>query len=302
VLFESKRFTTFNPLELVKRAIIEEGFLGVKLYPPMGFKPYGNAADFCQTYPDTDIFRDLRGEAPDDSETVDCKPRPAAGSIIVGQKLDRAMTNLFDLCIAEDASVIAHAGDSNGSAAGYGRRADPAHWVPVFRRWPKLRVALAHFGSFEARSASAPTETTLPEASWEWTFGRYLKEAQDPPVFADISYLTEIFDQSPAGLSEYALTFRRWIDAFDPQCRHLMFGTDWTMLGLDPAYEGYTNRVYVFFKESCGFDQVKLNNLFFGNATRFLGLRQSDGTRNRLLRFYDAHNLPRERLPVFTNS
>lgn len=85
--------------------------------------------------------------------------------------LDKAMAALFDLCVAEDASVIAHANDSNGSAEGYGRRADPAHWIPVFRRWSKLRVTLAHFGAFRAQSALAPAGSDLPESSWEWTFG-----------------------------------------------------------------------------------------------------------------------------------
>lgn len=129
---------------------------------------------------------------------------------------------------------------------------------------------------------------------------RYLKEEPDQNVFADISYLTEITDQAPADLVTYASTFRRWIDEFDPHCRHLMFGTDWTMLGLNVAYDGYTTRVYAFFREMCGFDQGKLDRLFFGNAASFLGLREGDATRNRLLKFYDRHNVPRARLPVFT--
>jgi predicted TIM-barrel fold metal-dependent hydrolase len=296
--FEAGRFTQFNPLELVRRAIRDEGFVGVKLYPPMGFKPYGNEADPCQTYPDTKIFRDLRGAAQDDPTTASCKPRPADGSRIIGQKLDKAMANLFDVCAAEDASILAHAADSNSAAEGYGRRADPAYWIPALRRWPMLRVALAHFGRFEARSASASPSSALPQASWEWALGQYLKEKPEAAVFADVSYLSEIAGQTPAERAAYAAIFRRWIDEFDPACRHLMFGTDWTMLGLDPSYEGYTNRLYGFFKETCKFEQAMLDRLFFGNAARFLGLRQGDRARERLLRFYDRHKVPRTRLPV----
>jgi len=297
--FESGFFNLYSPLELVRRAIRDEGFLGVKLYPPMGFKPLGNAADVCQPYTqEFEIFRKLMGEIENDPLTINCEPSPVDGSRILGEKLDKSMIGLFNLCVSEEASIIAHAGDSNSSNEGWGKRADPAHWIPVFRRWPKLRVTLAHFGSFNARSASAAPEQKFPDASWEWTFGNYLIEADNPPVFADISYLTEISNKTSAEKLSYIETIKIWISKFDPQCNHLIFGTDWTMLGLDPAYEGYTSRIYSFFKDECGFNQAMLDRLFYENAIRFLGLRQNDGARKRLLEFYNKNNIPVSRFPL----
>ena len=35
---------TMSPLQLVKSAVTGRGCIGVKIYPPMGFAPYGNAS------------------------------------------------------------------------------------------------------------------------------------------------------------------------------------------------------------------------------------------------------------------
>lgn len=287
----------FDPLGLVRRALRDEGFLGVKLYPPMGFRPTGNEASSCQTYPKWPID-DLHAATTNDPRTDKCKPRPADGSVALGQMLDSAMAGLFDLCIAEGASIIAHANHSNESGPNYADRADPAYWVDAFQRWPKLRVCLAHFGHYQTKSAGAPSGIQLPEASWEWMLGRYIKQAGDSPVFADISYLSEVAGSDDAGQNLYAKIFRRWIDEFDPECRHLIFGTDWTMLGLDRSYRGYTKNVHSFFKNKVGLDQLRLNRLFFGNAGRFLGLGRDDAARKRLLGFYERNGLPLSRLPV----
>jgi predicted TIM-barrel fold metal-dependent hydrolase len=218
--------------------------------------------------------------------------------VALAKRLDRAMAKLFDTCIEEDASVIAHANRSNDAGPDYSQRADPAHWIPVFRRWPRLRVCLAHFGHFSEVSAATPAGTQLPEASWEWALGRYIKQAGDPPVFADVSYLTEVSGAEPASLEAYAAVLRRWMSEFDPECRHLMFGTDWTMLGLDRSYEDYTARLYAFFRDEMKFDRSRLNRLLFGNAGRFLGLRQDDKARARLLDFYARNKLSPSRLPL----
>jgi hypothetical protein len=110
--------------------------------------------------------------------------------------------------------------------------------------------------------------------------------------------MTEIFGKSPEDMSSYLATFQRWISEFDPECRHLMFGTDWTMLGADASYDTYTRSVYEFFRGSLGFDRARLDRLYFGNAARFLGLRAGDKARERLLRYYARHAIPASRLPV----
>lgn len=298
VAWEAGTFKAYEPIALVRRAIREEGFVGVKLYSPMGFRPMGNS-DPCQTYPDIDSVNQILGKPGADSATQDCKPRPADGSRELGEKLDRAMTKLFDTCVAESASILAHTNDSNGAAQDFSKRADPAYWLPVLQRWPTLRVGLAHFGSFTARSVGSPSGAGLPEASWEWTVGRFIKQYPNAPVYYDISYLVEMVGLAKTDYDRYAATLRAWVKEFDPECRHLMFGTDWTMLGLDPAYEGYTARVYDFFGKDIGFDKARMDRLFWSNAAAFLDLQDTGVARARLLKFYARNGLPESRLPQF---
>lgn len=296
VAYELGKSTQFDPLGLVRHAIEQEGFLGVKLYPPMGFRALGND-EKCQTYPDLPIIEAIAESAPDGTDYSDCVPKPVQGSLVVGKRLDAAMERLFEYCTTAGASIIAHASNSNGSNKDYGKRADPAYWIEVFQRWPTLRVALAHFGSFNTESASSKG-VPMPEGSWEWSLGRYLKEHPDAAVFADISFLTEIAVKSPEELATYGSLVKRWITEFDPACEHLLFGSDWLMLGADPAYEGYTKRVDVFFRERVGLGPAQMRRLYSSNAGRFLGLRNGDASQTRLKAFYKRHGVPLDRLPV----
>jgi predicted TIM-barrel fold metal-dependent hydrolase len=287
--------TAFEPLALARKAIREEGFLGIKLYPPMGFKAGGNLADPCQTFPER-VVKDLGGTSVVPGGES-CSPRPGAGSADVAKRLDEAMKRLFDLCVAEEACILAHANETNAAGPAYASRADPAFWIPVFTRWPNLRVCLAHFGHFDHRSAGAPAATTLPEASWEWSLGRYIRESRNANVFADVSYMSEVFG-APADLDAHASRMKSWIASFDPDCRHLAFGTDWTMLGLEASHATYTKAMYSFFKDRCGLDEQRLRRVFSLNAGRFLGLREGDGARKRLAKFYADNRIPVSRLPT----
>jgi predicted TIM-barrel fold metal-dependent hydrolase len=299
--FEAGIFKGYDPLALVRKSLREEGFLGVKLYPPMGYRAIGNA-DPCQTYPGerNAAVERLLSLGPDDRAVEGCMtPRPHAGSPALGRRLDASLGKLFDECVREEGAIIAHANDSNGANDGYSHRADPAYWLDVFVRWPKLRVALAHFGSFDAVSVGRPDGATGAQASWEWTLGRWLQRNPRATVYADISYLVEIVGRNPADLAKYDATMIEWVSRFDPECRHLMFGTDWMMLGLDKAYEGYTERVYQYFRRNIAFSDAMLSRLFSQNAATFLGLRQGDAARDRLRKFYRRHGLPEDRLPSF---
>jgi len=275
--FERKIDRRENPINLVREALTEYGFLGVKLYPPMGFRASGNLDKPQQRYP----------------EAVD-----AALGGRVGDGLNAALDLLYETCVDLHAPIIAHASASNEAGPNYALRADPAYWLPVFERWPALHVCLAHFGSFAHQSAATP-ETPLPLGSWEYAFGDYIRRHPESPVFADLSFFTEIAGKSDAELSAYADTLLKFMAACDPDCRHLVFGSDWIMLGNNKMAEGYAATVFEFFKTRCNFDAAKLERLFSGNAARFLGLRDGDPTRDRLLKFYAANGANPDRLPQF---
>jgi predicted TIM-barrel fold metal-dependent hydrolase len=101
-------------LEMVAQAVESRGFLGVKLYPPVGFAPMDNAA---------------------------LQPRLAfAGA------LDRALLALYAYCAAGEVPILTHASASNEYALGLRFLVEPARWAPVLERFPTLRLNLGHFG------------------------------------------------------------------------------------------------------------------------------------------------------------
>src|SRR5690606_14458071 len=207
-------------------------------YPPMGFRPAGNADE--RVYP-RHVIDDIGNG--------------------VGAELDRALDGLYRVVGARGACIIAHGADSNAAGEGFGSRGDPAHWLAVFRRHPTLKVCIAHFGGFDAVSA-APVGDEPPENSWEWALGAWV-EAYRPefgdespgnsrdwshgagleayrqdvggeaPVFGDISYSSGDLAGSGEDRARFAALLAAFIDRFDPECLHVVYGSDWMMLGAE---------------------------------------------------------------------
>jgi hypothetical protein len=123
---ESRGNERQSPLALARSALTEHGFLGIKLYPPMGFRASRNAGP----YPSR-IWNELGGDP--------------------SRRLDAVLQDLYRLCVELDAPILTHAYASNGANKDFELRADPAYWLPVFRSYPTLRVCLAHFGGVGGR-------------------------------------------------------------------------------------------------------------------------------------------------------
>jgi predicted TIM-barrel fold metal-dependent hydrolase len=266
-----------SSLGIVRDALTKHGFLGVKLYPPMGFKPFenGHGRD-PQTYPQ-EIIDELGGN--------------------ISSDLNRTLNDLFKLCLQHDAPILAHANESNGSGPDYARRADPAYWLPVFQKFPKLRVCLAHFGRFNHVSEAKPSGSKLPESSWEWAIGRHMLAHPDAMTFVDLSYLSEILDKDDR--ARIGRVFRNFIARFDPDAQRIMFATDWIMLGKEPRGSSFTGVMASFLSADCGLNPDQIERVFIGNAVRFLGLRVNDPTRERLLEFYRDNSMDGGLLPEY---
>jgi predicted TIM-barrel fold metal-dependent hydrolase len=257
-----------SPLAIVRRALEMQGFIGVKLYPPMGFKPAGNGPG--QTYPEVVL------------ETI---------GRTLSDDLNQALDELYQLCVDLDAPILAHGADLNGAGPDYAERADPTFWLPVFAKFRTLRVCLAHFGRISYRAAGAPAGLGFPEASWEWALGQHLRRDPQAQVFADLSYFSDILSANAERRQALARDMGRFIREFDPDVHHLMFGTDWIMMGLESQYPAFAAAVAEFLSKDCALSDLAVQRVFVGNAERFLGLRPGDGARRRLLAFYRAHGV-----------
>ncbi len=268
----------FDPVALARSALTDHGFVGLKLYPPMGFRPIGNTDG--QGYPRLVVER-------------------LGGTGGLGSALDAAMAEAFDLCTDLDAAILTHARYSIGAGPDYAARADPAFWVRVLKQpqWRGLRVCLAHMGYFRQWTGSSTAGADPDRRTWEWTAGRHIKENPDGNLYVDISYLTEVLSSGAAERRRIASSLRQWIDECDPDVGHVLYGTDWTMVGREPDFPRYTSEIAAFLSDDCGLDEAQLDRIMMGNAVRFLGLLPGDKTRLRLESFYEQHGLPLSRLP-----
>lgn len=251
-----------SSLANVQYAITEKGFIGVKIYPPMGFKAWGNAD-------------------------------PA---------IDGALKRLYAWCRDNDVPIMAHAENSIGAGCGYGNLASPAYWKKLLdtNQYDKLRINLAHFGAFdEILRRGAPTGVMVSCAqdkfsgppTWEEIIGRTIDHERRPNLFADLSYLSELVSSDDKNLhTKIRQLLDEWLDDYDPDARHLMFGTDWSMMALEKDYNAYVSRIVEQLTLASVSDEHQ-QNILWRNASRFLGLDRPGKTRDRLTAYCDKHGL-----------
>lgn len=269
-----------TPLGLVKEAVASHGFLGVKLYPPMGFRPIGNAT------PKTSF--------------------PAyvtkAGDTGFGQRLDEVLDELFAWCEQEEVPVLAHAANSQEVFKGYGCRAAPYFWLKVLEKHPNLRLNLAHFGDFTVRDCTEiPYEIPKDRSIWEDEIGQVINDAKLPNVYADLSDFGPAFRSSAARTPADKIVstkLKKWIETYDPNCTHLLFGTDWSMTQKQRGYEAYIANIERIMR-SAGVTDAGLENFFYRNAIRFFGLEDGGRSRERLEDFYKKKGLDLKALANF---
>jgi predicted TIM-barrel fold metal-dependent hydrolase len=259
-----------DSLRRVKHAVLECGFIGVKLYPPMGFAAWGNSS--------LDVWKG--------KPTL---PR-AAWEPGFGKRLDAAMKSLFVWCKANDVPIMAHANRSNGPYSEFRELAGSEYWQRAIDAFPGLRVSFGHFG-----------DTDLEDHQGQRT-SSYLALMNDAAnssgenVFADSAYFGGVL-LNPVKVANvlaqlYANSPRDVLKA------RLMYGTDWTMILPLEHVESYLTEfaaVISRIEAAQGPSRVRestLANAFFGlNAATFLGLRQGDKNRQRLEVFYERRQV-----------
>jgi predicted TIM-barrel fold metal-dependent hydrolase len=255
---------------LVKRAIETRGFIGVKLYPPMGFAAWGNT--------DKTVWRGKPS-----------LPPPAADPDF-GKRLDAAMSTLFTYCVANDVPIMAHTNHSNGPSEEFEELAGSDHWKLALEKFPGLRVSFGHFGDTDLEDHKG--NKTRP-------FLKLMTKGAGTPganTFADSGYFAgTLMNQAKMRdvLRELYAAENRIMQ------ERLMYGTDWTMILPQKNVERYLSdfidvmRRIEAIEPGIGARQTTLSNAFFGlNAVEFLGLKAGRGNRRRLETFYAQNSVP----------
>ena len=216
---------------------------GFKLYPPMGFKPFGN--ERCD-YAGRDRARGI-------VSSRWARERYLIGHDI-GEEINRSLADFYRFCIDHRAPVLSHAISGNQAACCFGQRANPSHWADLFERhaeYRELRLCLGHIVN-DARCFIHAVEglrlaPPRPAPDHVWALhgtARLLQMSRvgQADVFADIGYLSEVLvDRGTAVAFFEAL---KWFcEQYDPDCRRILFGTDWIMIGQEIGYEHYVERI-----------------------------------------------------------
>src|SRR6266550_3719463 len=285
----------WDPMAVVRRAIEVKqvlaggstkttgGFVGVKLYPPMGFQAIDN-----KYVPDTNF-----------SEPAYLRsPESGLGSQI-GSKLDAALTKLYTWCNANNVPIMAHTSHSFGPSSDYENRADPIFWTNVLKQdaFPRLRINLAHFGHFNKAVQYARPESYVDKC-WEWTVGKIIASSTEAYVYADISSLGEILKTGPS--RKLVGCMKAFKEHFPNSDERLLYGTDWSMIAQEDRFPKLLSSkpfpdVMTFFLKAVGYSNTQIEGIMFRNAVRFLGLSKGEreefgenSTRARLEKFYAA--------------
>jgi predicted TIM-barrel fold metal-dependent hydrolase len=239
--------------------------VGVKLYPPMGFRPTGNAARPVVAFPQ--------------------RLRDFAGGGHPGRLLDEALHALYATCERLDLAVMTHCGDSNEAADGFGQLADPRGWMEVLLAHPGLRLNLGHFGgvfSFADRNIRAR------ETAHTWAARIASMITADNRLFADLGFGGQFLAANCAAdaeCRESADFIARLQDAHPLLAKRLMYGSDWVMVGMIPGGNDYAALAERSLERL--FPGTAIENFQWRNAARFLGLGHDDAARQRIGRFLE---------------
>ncbi len=243
---------TSSALELVRYAIEAGGFLGVKLYPPVGFAPWDNVH----------LRRDLSF---------------AAG-------LDGALDALYGYCASSEAPILTHTSAANEYGLGLHRLVSPEHWRPVLERHPTLRLNFGHFG----HDYGVPQTEGPVKAADAWIYQAAALMDRYPNVYADLSNSPLVYD--PGYGKRLSALLADVIARYPKVKRRLMYGSDWWLSGLDPDATAAVGQFRGTLGGLLGPDG--LADLMGRNALRFLGFLDDDGRPRagasvaRLRRFY----------------
>lgn len=260
-----------DSLRLVKKAVETRGFIGVKLYPPMGFAPLGNKG--------LKVWKGKPGLP------------AAAADPDFGKRLDAAMRSLFAYCLANEVPIMAHTNHSNGPWEDFKALAGSQYWSLALQAFPGLRVSFGHFGDTDLEDhGGAKTREFLKLISP--TSG-----SAGANTYADSSYFAGVLTNQ----TKISQTLQALYAASDNNVlfERIMYGTDWTMIlpqrNVDRYLSDFTDVMRRIEKDqpSITARQTSLSNAFFGkNAVQYLGLAAGQPNRRRLETFYALNKVP----------
>ena len=244
--------------------------LGVKFYPPSGYRPTANAID-----PQPPIWKPWQraqwNSRYDQLGNTDAERNA---------RLDAINDQLFAFCAQNDIPVFVHCtGFGFQAVSGYGMNCDPKYWRVVLTKYPALRLCFAHAGGepwwFSAGEAPDPNDSAADQQ--RWTFGREVVQLciDFKNVYCEAGYLDPVLspgakrDRFVARLKEAVV--RDTLQLGVKFGNKIMYGTDWHMIYKEKDYTKYLESFATVFSDPVL--QPFATRFFAGTAAEYLKLK-----------------------------
>lgn len=242
-----------KPFELVKAAVLEHGFVGIKIYPPIGYWPIGNSR-----------------RTDDDLRSNELTRRDV-------ERIDEHLRALYCWCEKFQVPLIVHTAHANGLDAAHDSFPGPSKLAEVAKSFPGLRIVAAHFGG-NYRNATVKED-------WPQEFAQLMLSEHGRNISADLSDASELTDMQ----SQDAIYMRDLLEAHPAIVERLMYGTDWHLLKRSQRWEKFPHDVQAFIASAVPQEvDTAQHAIFYRNAAKTFDLTSKDqySNRSRLQAFY----------------
>jgi predicted TIM-barrel fold metal-dependent hydrolase len=259
-----------SSLELVKRAIEEQGFIGVKLYNALGYKPLHN----------------------DDEKTLLRRNRIAIRNqkmqyVFKGKEYDEVLLELYDYCLKNEVPITTHCmmhGIESYPDASF-HFGSAKFWRVVLDQFKGLRLNLAHFGW-----NPVPGHRYGSGRNWMQEICSMMRDYEY--LFADVAHheVTSRFRRNQI-IGDYKKLQSEYMDGLDKIKKRILYGSDWHVLRRLRNYPTFLNNYIQVMNKSKLYSENEIEAFLGGNAFNFLGLLPGGKNRIRLEKFYKRNHI-----------
>lgn len=249
----------YGSLNLVKDAIENKGFIGVKLYNSLGYKPINNS-----TVTNERKRIAIRNEK--------------MQYLFKGEEYDEVLSELYDYCVKNEVPITTHCGmygiESYPDASfDFGKA---IYWRDVLKqkKYKNLHLNLAHFGWFTAEGYNG-------KITWVKEICKMLSDYDH--LYTDVSHHSVVIKKY---LKKFKSDYKKMCKDFPVVKERLLYGTDWHVLRRVKKYKLFKERYIEILKDGTLFSDQELEAFLGGNALDFLGLHIGSKNYKRLEQFY----------------
>lgn len=190
-------------LSLVEQAVNTYGFVGVKIYPPSGFRPYGNAG------------------------------RPPLRGAPSWEVIDATLLHFWTKTVDWNVPVMAHTSQSMGEDDAHDELASYAGWAALLDQFTNRtppKISLGHFGGDKASN------------QWTHEMAKLMRRVEGRNAYGDIAYWDSLECGSLSSCPGRT-RLKDALDTYDLVKQRVMYGSDWLMMSREPDWKAYPQRI-----------------------------------------------------------